>query len=164
MRTPIARLASTLALACVLFPACATTRDGGTESEVLAIAAAQQAAWNRGDVEGYMRAGYMRSPDLVFFSGGDDTRGYDPVLARYVARYASGDAEMGRLEFGALEARALGGDHALLRGRWHLDFERKEDVGGLFTLVLARTAEGWRIVHDHTSVAAPVAGERASGG
>jgi len=135
---------------------CRTAAPARSLAEVRAVAEAQQAAWNRGDVEGYMRAGYLDSPELVFFSGGDDTRGFEPVLARYVKRYATGGAEMGRLAFDALETVPLGAGFAVLRGRWHLDLQRREDVGGLFTLILCDTGAGWRIVHDHTSVAPPV--------
>ena len=145
-------------LACFAILAClASCRTSLPRSvdEVRAVAEAQQAAWNRGDVEGYMQAGYLRAPELTFFSGGDDTRGYEPVLARYVERYATGDGEMGHLEFSGLETVPLGDGFAMLRGRWHLDLEKKDDVGGLFTLVLRDTDEGWRIVHDHTSVASP---------
>jgi ketosteroid isomerase-like protein len=44
-------------------------------------------------------------------------------------------------------------------GRWHL--ERAKDsrgpAGGMFTLILRRFPQGWRIVHDHTSADTPVA-------
>jgi ketosteroid isomerase-like protein len=136
--------------------ACSAPRSGrARKEEIVEIARAQQSAWNRGDVEGYMRAGYLATPELVFFSGGDVTRGFEPVLARYLSRYKSEGTEMGKLDFGDLEALPLGDGHAMLRGRWKLGFESREDVGGLFTLVLRRTDAGWRIVHDHTSVAAP---------
>lgn len=113
----------------------------------------QEAAWNRGDVEGFMGAGYWRSAELTFFSGGDDTRGFEPVLARYLKRYKSSGAEMGRLAFTQLEVVQLADDCAIARGRWDLDFAATPDVGGLFTLVFRRFSTGWRIVHDHTSVA-----------
>jgi beta-aspartyl-peptidase (threonine type) len=144
----------------LLLAACSTTPGprvpgGDVEAEVIAVARRQEAAWNRGDLAGYMSEGYLRSPEIAFFSGGEDTRGYQPVLERYSRRYATGEAEMGRVSFDRLEAVPLGEGWAMLRGRWALDFEREQDVGGLFTLVFRRTDEGWRIVHDHTSAAAP---------
>jgi beta-aspartyl-peptidase (threonine type) len=120
--------------------------------EIESVCWAQQAAWNRGDVEGFVRAGYWPSESLTFFSGGEVTRGYETVLARYKRRYQSEGAEMGQLTFSNLETEMLGTDHAILRGNWLLDFEKRDDAGGLFTLVLRRTQGGWRIVHDHTSV------------
>lgn len=112
----------------------------------------QEAAWNRGDIVGFMKAGYLNSPDLTFFSGGSDTRGFEPVLTRYSKRYKSEGKEMGRLAFTKLEVVVIEDDVSLARGRWDLDFERDKDVGGLFTLVFHRSEHGWRIVHDHTSV------------
>src|SRR5947209_20489038 len=45
------------------------------EQAVRAVLDAQVAAWNRGDLEGFM-AGYWQSPDLTFFSGDKVTRGW----------------------------------------------------------------------------------------
>jgi beta-aspartyl-peptidase (threonine type) len=124
------------------------------EDEVAAIEAVlarQCEAWNRGDIEGFMALGYWRSEELSFYSGGSANKGYDGVLARYIARYKAGDAETGQLTFSEVRVDLLGPDAALARGRWRVDFQSKDDAGGLYTLVLERKPEGWRIVHDHTS-------------
>jgi beta-aspartyl-peptidase (threonine type) len=142
-------------LALLLLFACASCRStggGDATSSIESIVRAQEAAWNRGDIEGFMSAGYMRSADLTFFSGGSVTHGFEPVLARYTKRYKAEGKEMGRLAFTALEVVTLAGECALARGRWDLDFAKEKDVGGLFSLVFKRTGDGWRIVHDHTSV------------
>lgn len=115
----------------------------------------QAAAWNRGDVERFMR-GYWRSERLTFASGGDVTRGYEPTLARYRERYTTRE-QMGTLTFSDLEVRRLGRRHAMVLGRWRL--ERDQPVEGLFTLVMRRQGREWRIIHDHTST-----GERSGGG
>jgi beta-aspartyl-peptidase (threonine type) len=141
------------AVACTTPAPSSGTRGKPATTEIEAVVRAQEAAWNRGDVEGFMSAGYWRSPDLTFYSGGDVTHGFEPVLARYVKRYKTGDAEMGKLAFTALEVVPLSDDAAIVRGRWDLDFDKQADVGGLFTLVFRHMKEGWRIVHDHTSVA-----------
>jgi beta-aspartyl-peptidase (threonine type) len=123
-----------------------------TRSAIERVLRAQESAWNRRDVAGFMRAGYWESPNLVFFSGGEVNRGFQPVLERYVARYAAPGQDTGRLAFSALEIEPLAAGAAFARGRWDLDFAAQPDVGGLFTLVLLDTPAGWRIVHDHTSV------------
>ncbi len=51
---------------------------------------------------------------------------------------------------------ALGADAALILGHWELERE-KDRPGGIFTLVVRRFPEGWRIVHDHTSTVPPPA-------
>ena len=58
---------------------------------------------------------------------------------------------MGRLAFSGVEVVLLGPDAALARGRWELTMPDGSHPGGLFTLVLRKFPEGWRITHDHTS-------------
>ena len=108
----------------------------------------QVAAWNRGDISGFMD-GYARSPDTVFVSGDTVTRGWATVLERYRRKYDSRE-KMGRLQFGELEIRPLGRDAAMVLGRWQLT--RADDAPhGRFTLIFRRIAGRWLIVHDHTS-------------
>ena len=115
---------------------------------ITAVLAAQESAWNRGDVDSFLQ-GYWRSPELTFSGTGGIARGWDAVLARYKERYPDRSA-MGKLEFSGLEIRFLGQDAALALGHWHLE-RQKGDVGGVFSLVFERFQEGWRIIHDHTS-------------
>src|SRR5438132_12955892 len=58
---------------------------------------AQAAAWNRGDIEGYMN-GYDRSPKTEFVGGDSITRGWQDVLDRYKKKYDSRQ-KMGTLTF-----------------------------------------------------------------
>ena len=109
----------------------------------------QVTAWNKGDLEGFM-GGYWQSPAMSFFSGKERTTGWQGTLERYVKKYRSGDAEMGRLTFSDLAVDQLGPSTVLVRGRWQLKLS-KDEPGGLFTLIFKHLPEGWRIVHDHTS-------------
>jgi ketosteroid isomerase-like protein len=123
------------------------------ESDKVAITAvldAQQAAWNRGDVDAFMQ-GYWNSLDLSFSGTSGITKGWGAVLAHYKEKYAD-RAAMGQLDFSGLEFQFLGPDAALVLGHWHLKRD-KGDVGGVFSLVWQRFPEGWRIIHDHTSAA-----------
>jgi ketosteroid isomerase-like protein len=52
-----------------------------------------------------------------------------------------------------LEIKRLGVDSAVALGRWKLK-RAKDQPQGRFTLIFRKTADGWRIVHDHTSAAA----------
>lgn len=154
--------ARALVTALLLVPAgCASAPTASARStipadhELAAIHAvldAQQAAWNRGDVDGYMSAGYWQSPALVFLSGGTLTRGYEPVLARYRANYQGAGKEMGRLSFRETELELLAPDVALARGRWDLALQDGKQVGGRYSLVLRKLDQGWRVVQDHSSV------------
>jgi beta-aspartyl-peptidase (threonine type) len=148
--------ATLLSAALLALAACRAAPPARDDVEaLLAVVEAQEAAWNAGSVEAFMAAGYWESDELTFLSGGDWTRGYRTVLDRYRERYTEGGAEMGRLTFSHLEAERLSEDHGLVRGQWKLEFASAEPQVGLFTLLLRRLPEGWRIVHDHTSIGAP---------
>jgi len=117
---------------------------------VRAVLSAQVEAWNRGDLPGYME-GYWKSPDLVFFSNGAETRGWQPTLERYRARYQAEGKQMGKLDFPALDILALGPEAAVARGQWRLTMPEGAVLTGMTSVVLRRLPEGWRIVHDHSS-------------
>ena len=111
---------------------------------------AQAAAWNRGDIEGYMN-GYDRSPNTEFVGADSITRGWQDVLDRYKKRYDTRE-KMGTLTFSDLEITMLSKDAALVLGRWHLK-RANDEPHGTFTLLFRKTKTGWKIVHDHTSSA-----------
>jgi beta-aspartyl-peptidase (threonine type) len=113
------------------------------------ILATQQSNWNQGNVDAFLE-GYWRSPDLTFSGSGGIARGWDGVLARYKKNYPD-RAAMGQLDFSGLEFHFLGNDAALVLGHWHLA-RAHGDIGGVFSLVWQRFPEGWRIIHDHTSM------------
>ncbi len=113
----------------------------------------QAKAWNRGDLEGFM-AGYWKSPELTFSSGGEQTKGWEATLERYRKRYKGEGKEMGTLAFTDVSVQTLSGDSAFVRGRFQL-VRTKDKPSGLFTLIVKRFPEGWRIVHDHTSSGTP---------
>ena len=120
------------------------------EREIAAILNSQVEAWNHGDLEGFMR-GYWNSPELTFFSGATETKGWQPTLDRYRQRYQGAGSEMGKLNFDNLQITTFESESAFVRGRWRLTLSNGKQPGGLFTLILRRKPEGWRIVHDHTS-------------
>jgi uncharacterized protein (TIGR02246 family) len=127
------------------------TADQST-AEIRAVLQAQQEAWNRGDVDGFMK-GYAHSDSTVFVADDQVTRGWQTVRNRYKLKYPS-RAKMGKLRFSDLEIQPLSNDAAVVLGRWTLQRGTNDNPHGLFTLILRRTGDGWRIVQDHTSTAA----------
>jgi beta-aspartyl-peptidase (threonine type) len=122
--------------------------DEKTIAAIRAVLDAQVAAWNRGDIEGFMD-GYWRSDETVFVSGDTVTHGWQTVLDRYKKGYSTRE-KMGTLTFSELEIKVVSKDTAVALGRWQL--ARSGDTPhGRFTLIFRHKAEGWRIVHDHTS-------------
>ncbi len=75
---------------------------------------AQEKAWNRGDINGFM-AGYARSAETTFVSGDEVTRGWQTVRDRYAKKFDSQE-KMGRLIFSALTITPLCDDAAIVLG------------------------------------------------
>lgn len=128
----------------------AAPKSKKNKEAIRAVLDAQAAAWNRGDLEGYMD-GYDRSPATEFVGGDTITRGWQTVLERYQKKYDSRE-KMGVLTFSEVEITVLSQDAALVLGRWHLK-RANDEPHGTFSLVFKRTKAGWRIVHDHSSSA-----------
>lgn len=127
-----------------------TSNGTKTKAAIRAVLDAQAAAWNRGDLEGYMD-GYDRSPNTEFVGGDTINRGWQAVLDRYKQRYDTRE-KMGMLTFSDLEITLLSKDAALVLGRWRLK-RANDEPHGTFSLLLRKTKVGWRIVHDHSSSA-----------
>jgi ketosteroid isomerase-like protein len=119
-------------------------------AQIRTVLRAQQDAWNRGDIDGFMN-GYAHSKSTIFVSEDSMRRGWETVRDRYKRRY-SDRAKMGVLSFYNVEITPLGSDAAVVLGRWHLK-RAQDQPHGCFTLIFRKTTDGWRIVHDHTSAA-----------
>ena len=117
---------------------------------IRSLLAEQVEAWNHGDLEGFMD-GYWRSPDLTFFSGANISQGWQAALERYQHSYQGTGKEMGKLEFELISVDVLAPGAAVVKGRWKLTMSDGKTPHGLFTLILRKMNDGWRIVHDHTS-------------
>ena len=120
--------------------------------EIRAVLEAQQKAWNRGDIEGFM-AGYARSAGTTFVSGDEVTRGWQTVRDRYAKKYDSRE-KMGQLAFAGLTITPFCDDAAIVLGNWSL-LRTGDHPHGKFTLLFRKLPEGWRIVLDHSSAASP---------
>ena len=116
-------------------------------NDIISVMNEQSAAWNRGDIEGFMR-GYWNSEKLVFVSS-RVTRGWQPTLENYRRSYPTREA-MGTLTFSELEVTVLSNDAAVVLGSWALQ-RANDNPKGKFTLIFRRFKDGWRIVHDHTT-------------
>jgi ketosteroid isomerase-like protein len=120
------------------------------ELDVVKVLLAQEKAWNDGDLDAYAK-GYKNSPDTIFI-GKQISRGYAEMLDDYKHNYPT-KASMGTLGFSELEVHPLNDSFAICLGKYHLDRTKKEGgpADGSFSLVLEKTADGWKIVLDHTT-------------
>lgn len=114
--------------------------------DVVKIVLAQQEAWNKGDLDGY----------LSHFKNSRDTqavlstlvRGMDNVRNAYRASFPNKDA-MGSIEDTEVEVKPLGDTYAVATGRFHLTRSRKAggNVDGTFIEVFEKNDAGWQIVY-----------------
>jgi ketosteroid isomerase-like protein len=134
---------------CLLLSCALAGEPAKDQAAVKKVLDDQVVAWNKGDLEGFM-AGYWKSEKLSFYSGDKKTAGWQATLDRYRKKYQGEGKEMGKLAFEELSIELLGDGHALVRGRFRLKLAN-ESPTGIFTVVLRKLPEGWRIIHDHTS-------------
>lgn len=140
-----------IAVALAAFIAFSFSRPGSdilkTKNEIQTILERQKASWNEGSIEGFMEY-YWKADDLTFQSGNKRLHGWNALLSRYKETYSA--ENMGKLDFTETEIKVLSSDFAYVLGRWKLAFNDSLKEG-LFTIILQRFREGWRIIHDHTS-------------
>jgi beta-aspartyl-peptidase (threonine type) len=151
-----------LTLIVIVFPMVARTvgltTPSADEAAVRTVLDAQVAAWNKGDLDGFM-AGYWRDDNLMFTSGDKITKGWNATRDRYQTRYFTPDkdgklADRGELAFGELQVESLSPTAVLVRGRYFLKVGARTDTGR-FTLTFRKLPDGWKITSDHTSVDCP---------
>ena len=118
------------------------------EAAVRKILNNQDAAWNRGDLEGFME-GYWKSDSLMFIGKSGITYGWEQTLNNYKKGYPD-TAAMGKLDFEYIEIKQLSVNYFFVVGKWHLT-RSIGDVGGHFTLVFKKIKNKWVIVVDHSS-------------
>lgn len=151
--TPV-RLFAILALCSMILVRTAYAVETPATTAVRNLVADQRDAWNRGDLDAFMR-GYWHS-DTIRFAGGADFRyGWEATIARYRITYPDA-ATMGKLDFDLVEVRELAHDMVYLFGKWHLARPGEADAKaphGLFTLIVERKDGTWVITRDHSSSA-----------
>lgn len=102
-------------------------------------------AWSSGDVEAVM-ATYVADEPLLVFLGDTPVKGPDAVRAALEARAAQ-PGGLGQMTYEWFETLQFDVNTTVVSGRVVMRRDGKTHRG-LFTRVLRRTADGWRIVHD----------------
>lgn len=118
--------------------------------EAVKIVLAQEAAWNKGDIDGFL-ARFKDDPETQVMLG-TSVRGLAAIRAAFHTNYPNHDT-MGQIAYSDVEARELGENFALATGQYHLDRSKKAGgpVDGSFTEVMEKTAKGWEIIFSETT-------------
>ena len=119
------------------------------ERAIRQIMADQAEAWNRGNLEDFMKAGYWNNDSLVFVGQSGLTYGYSQTLSNYKKHYDTPD-KIGKLFFTLLSVKQLSRDYCFVIGKWLLK-RKAGDLGGVYSLLFRLIDGQWRIVVDHTS-------------
>ena len=124
--------------------------EAAARRAIVQVLTTQTAAWNRGDIPGFMQ-GYWQSDSLVFIGRKGPTYGWQPTLANYQKNFPDA-AAMGQLDFSGLRVSLLAPGAAQVVGRWHLARPAAlGDLQGYFLLVLRQLDGKWLVVADHTN-------------
>jgi uncharacterized protein (TIGR02246 family) len=146
---------SVLALTFFAIPTQAQTPDQlftatRNQLEVTKVILAQEAAWNKGNLEAYIGF-YKDAPDTQAILG-SPTRGLQNIRTLFHANFPSPDV-MGTLEQSSVEVRELGENFALATGKYDLTRGKKfgGNATGSFTDIFEKTPAGWRVVFSETT-------------
>lgn len=126
----------------------AATAQSADEKAVRQILHNQTEAWNRGNLEDFMK-GYWNNDSLMFVGKSGVTYGYQNTLDNYKKGYSNAD-QMGQLKFTLLKVQRIAADAYFVVGKWELD-RKAGNVGGHYNLLFRKIKGTWVIVVDHSS-------------
>lgn len=125
-----------------------TLAQSADEKAIRQILHEQTEAWNRGNLEDFMK-GYWNNDSLMFIGKSGVTYGYQNTLNNYKKGY-NGPDQMGTLTFNLVRLEPLSKDYYFVVGKWHLK-RNAGDVGGHYTLLFRKIKGTWVIISDHSS-------------
>jgi ketosteroid isomerase-like protein len=118
--------------------------------EAVKIVLAQEAAWNRGDIDAFLSR-FKDDPETQIMMG-NSVRGLINIHATFRLNYPTREA-MGTIGYSDVEARDLGENFAMATGKYHLERAKKAggSVEGTFTEVMEKTPDGWMVIFSETT-------------
>ena len=117
--------------------------------QVASLLDRQAAAWNAGDLDGFMSA-YSPSPTTTYIGSTGLIEGYDAIRERYAPGFAEGAAR-DSLRFEGLRVREVDERVGVATARYVLERDGTVTSTGPFTLVLLNVEGAWLIVHDQSA-------------
>jgi len=132
----------------VLIASLNTQAQNSDEIAVRQLLERQVAAWNKGNIDEFMK-GYVESDSLVFIGSNGPKYGYKTTLENYKRGYPDTIA-MGRLNFDLLQLKQLSSKYFFVIGKFHLQ-RSIGNLQGYFTLLFEKIKGTWFIIADHSS-------------
>lgn len=118
------------------------------ETAILKMLQAQEAAWNNGNLETFMK-GYWQNDSLLFIGKNGPKYGFNTTLENYRKGYPD-TARMGKFTSTILSLKKLSREYYFVVGKWYLK-RTVGDVSGHYTLLIRKINGEWVIVADHSS-------------
>lgn len=131
---------------CLIFGC--TQNNSADITAIKSVMNAQVAAWNIGNIDGYMQ-GYWDNDSLLFIGSKGPKYGYNSTLNNYKKSYPD-KAAMGELHFSSLKYNRLSAEYYHITGEWSL-IRANDNPNGYFTLIFRKIDGSWVIVADHSS-------------
>lgn len=111
----------------------------------------QVEAWNHGDLDGYLDAA-LENEAFRFYAGKEVIQGKSAALAWFRERFPS-RPDKGELTLSESSIELLGLESACVAGVWQVTITDKPNRSGVFTLILKKQRDDWRIAYFHISFA-----------
>ncbi len=137
-----------IVLLTLLITTAAVHAQSKEELSIRQLLSTQDAAWNKGDIKGFMN-GYWQSNSLMFIGKSGITYGWENTLENYKKGYPD-TAAMGKLRFELIECKKLSAENYFVVGKWFLS-RSIGNIYGCFTLLLRKIKNKWVIIADHSS-------------
>ena len=109
---------------------------------------AQQIAWSKHDLEGFMQ-GYWKSDSLKFYGSNGVTLGWEKTLANYKRGYPTPD-HSGTLKFKINDISKINEGAYFVMGEYHLT-RKVGDANGIFMIIFKKINGEWKIIADTSS-------------
>lgn len=103
--------------------------------------------WNRSDLDRFMS---IYDTAATFMTGRGPV-GVAATRENYQKGFFKDGKVVQQLRFEEMVVRPLGNDHALLTGKFVLYGNGMADRTGRYTLIFVKRADGWKMLHDHSS-------------
>ena len=129
---------------------CCTSLQAQTENEkqIDRVLDEQLAAWNAGNIEGFMQ-GYWKNDSVMYIGKTGITYGYNNILQKYKKGFPDKNL-MGKLSFNIFHKNELSPHIYFVVGKYRV--ERNNSIlEGHFTLLFRKVNDRWVIISDHSS-------------
>ncbi|HVK00361.1 MAG TPA: nuclear transport factor 2 family protein [Gemmatimonadales bacterium] len=138
-----------LALLPLLFAGAAAAQGpNATEQEIQKLLDESASSWNRGDLDGHLAD---NADSISFMTGKGPIVGKQRTADALRRSFFRDGKPIQQLRFEQVTIRRLGEGYALVVGRFVLEGGGQPEHSGWFSTIWERQAQGWRVIHDHSS-------------